>query len=101
MTKKEREILNHFLIKTSMWIHPINMDTIVSFVRGFEAGTGNKTFTSEIKSLLESKHEIFGSNQGWPNQILIYSEKKNIEWSEAFLEIGITIIEQLKSSFNS
>lgn len=97
MNSREFETLNYFLIKTQMFIHPINQATIVSFIHGFEAGTGNKTFTSILKSYLESRYEIFGSNQGWPHQISIYSEQKDVEWCEAFLEIGKTIIEKLKT----
>ncbi|MTE27039.1 hypothetical protein [Winogradskyella ouciana] len=100
MTEKQFRLLYHFLNRISMWVQPINRDTIVSFIYGFEAGTGNKIFTSALKSYLESRYEIFGSNQGWPNQISIYSEKKGIEWCEAFLEIGKTIIEKLKIENN-
>lgn len=89
--------MDHFLNRPQMWIFPIERNTIISFIHGFEAGIGNNYFTSELKNHLESKYQIFGSNQGWPNQILLYSEKTEVKWSEAFLKIGKTIIEKLKN----
>ena len=88
MEQKEIEILDHFLTKTSMWIHPINEATIVSFIHGFEARASKKTFTTKVQKYLESEYDIYGSNLGWPQQIRIYSEKNSITWVEAFLEIG-------------
>ncbi|WP_167342056.1 hypothetical protein [Nonlabens sp. SY33080] len=97
MTNKEIETLDLFINRTSMWINPIDKNTITSFIHGFEAGTDKKSFTSLLKDYLESEHNINGSNQGWPNQVLLYAQKNELSWSNAFLELGITIISKLKT----
>ncbi|MCA0133951.1 hypothetical protein [Winogradskyella alexanderae] len=96
MTNKEVKTLEHFFDRTFMWIHPIDRNTITSFIHGFEAGSDNKFFTTLLKKHLESEYNIFGSNQGWPNQVRLYAEKKEIDWNEAFFELGKTIISELK-----
>lgn len=98
MKLESLEKISHFLTRTSMWIYPINETSIVSFIQGFEAGIGKNIFTTELTRYLESEYEIYGSNQGWPRQILLYAEKRNITWSEAFLEIGRLIIDRLKTA---
>ncbi|MDC8003861.1 hypothetical protein POV27_07345 [Aureisphaera galaxeae] len=95
MNTREIETLEHFLTKTSMWIHPVNETSIVSFIHGFEAGIGSKTFTSGLKEYLESRYDLYGSNQGWPRQILLYAEKKNMEWKDAFIEIGKIVLQDI------
>lgn len=92
MSEKDVEIFEHFLNKPSMWIHPVNKSTIVSFINGFEAGINNKEFTEKLKLHIESKYDVFGSNQGWPNQISIISSNKNEHWNEVFKEIGLHIL---------
>jgi len=96
MTNKELKTLDLFINRTSMWINPIDKNTITSFIHGFEAGTDKKSFTSLLKNYLESEHNIYGSNQGWPNQVLLYAEKNDLSWSDAFFELGKTIISELK-----
>ncbi len=100
MKNKELKTLEHFLTRTSRWIHPTNKTSIVSFIHGFEAGIEKKSFTYEIKEYLESEYEIYGSNQGWPHQIFLYAEKRKITWNEAFIEIGKLILERLKTVVN-
>ncbi|MDG5493227.1 hypothetical protein [Psychroserpens sp. SPM9] len=100
MNPKELKILEHFLDRTSMWINPIDRATITSFVHGFEAGTDNKAFTSKLKKLLETEHNIYGSNQGWPNQVFLYAEKRNMKWSEAFNELGKEILDKIINGKN-
>ncbi|WP_347923685.1 hypothetical protein [Pontimicrobium sp. SW4] len=96
MTIKELKTLDHFIERTSMWIYPIDRNTITSFIHGFQAGSDNKCFTSTLKNHLESKHNIYGSNQGWPNQVSLYAEKKEMNWSNAFFELGKIILKELK-----
>ena len=96
MTNKALKILESFIERTSMWVNPIDRTTITSFIHGFEAGTDNKSFTSSLKSHLESEHHIYGSSQGWPNQVLLYAEKKEMNWNDAFFELGKIIIMGLK-----
>jgi hypothetical protein len=53
--------------------------------------------TSELKKHLETEYEIYGSNQGWTRQVLLYAEKRNIEWSQAFTELGKVILDKIKT----
>jgi hypothetical protein len=96
MKPKEINTLELFLERTSMWINPIDRSTITSFIYGFEAGIENKSFTSNLKNYLESKHKIYGSNQGWPNQVFLYSEQRAMKWSDAFFELGKEILTDVK-----
>ena len=96
MTNKELKTLDLFINRTSMWINPIDRTTITSFIHGFEAGTDNKFFTSLLKDYLESEHNIYGSNQGWPNQVLLYAEKNKLNWNDAFFELGRVIIKKIE-----
>jgi hypothetical protein len=95
MTNKELKTLEFFIDRTSMWINPIDRNTITSFIHGFEAGSDKKIFTSLLKDYLESEHNIYGSNQGWPNQVLRYAEKKKLSWNDAFFELGKVIIKEI------
>lgn len=101
MDSKEIKTLEHFLTRTGMWVYPINESTIVSFIHGFEAGINNKTFTLELKEYLESENNIYGLNQGWPRQVLLFSEKRKISWHEAFIEAGKETIEKIKRDCSS
>lgn len=100
MNNREIETLKHFLTRPSMWIHPISETSIVSFIHGFEAGLNDRPFTSELKEYLELEHDIYGSNKGWPRQILLYAEKRDLEWSAAFMEIGKLLLDRIKKSAN-
>lgn len=97
MKEKEIEILEYLLDKTGLMVYPINKISIINFIYGFEAGIGHNTFTSELKEYLEGKYDIYGSNPGWPRQVQLYAEKNNLEWSEAFIKIGKTIIGRIKT----
>ena len=87
ITNNALKTLANFVDRTSLWINPIDRNSITSFIHGFEAGTENKCFTSTLKNHLESEHNIYGSNQGWPNQVFLYAEKKEMNWNDAFFEL--------------
>lgn len=93
LDKERLDTLKLFLSKPNLWISSINKSSVVSFIHGFEAGAKNCFFTNQIKQYMEMEFEIFGSNQGWPNQISIYAKKNGLEWDDAFFKISIKILE--------
>lgn len=84
-----------------MFVNPVNKSSIVSFIHGFEQGINEIVFTSELKEYLKLNHDVHGSNQGWPRQIKLYSEQRNIEWKEAFVEVATYVLKELKGKINT
>lgn len=80
-----------FLKRPLMFIRTLNQNEVIAFVGGFEWG-GETVITSGIKTHLEDKYQITGSNQGWPRQIEIYSKRKRITWFEAFQEVALIVL---------
>lgn len=87
--------LMYFSVLTRMCVHPVNKDTIVSLVHGYELGRGNKLdLTLHIRQLMTKKYKIEYSSDGWPGQIERYAKKKSMSWVIAFRQIIIGLIWQ-------
>ena len=84
MDEKLIESLSHFIQNPHMWIHPVNRETIISFIHGFESGSQNNKLTFEMRKLLSESYEIKYSSDGWSGQIDRLSEKQNSNWIEIF-----------------
>jgi len=87
------EMLSLFITRTEMFVHPVNRDTIVSFVSGYQAGRGERfDFDTPLKLLMADKYKTYYSSDGWPGQIERYAKKKSIGWVMAFSRIMIELI---------
>lgn len=92
------ELLEFFRLRPGMWIQPINQTTVVAFIHGLEAGANDQRFTQTLKAYLETTHDLYGSNQGWPRQIQLYAEKMDLDWAAAFFELAAVVLNRLESS---
>ena len=77
-----------------MYIHPINRDTIISFMHGIGFGMGKEPqWTLLLKEFISEKYNIIGGALGWPHQIEKYSNTNNVKWTEAFKSLMVQLIE--------
>jgi hypothetical protein len=80
---------NRFLPRIRMYIQPINKDTVVAFIYGYEQGRSQTcSFSEEMSMLLQDKHRIVKRAMGWPEQLQRYADKKGVDWIEAFQQIS-------------
>ena len=98
MQKNKIETLEHFINRTGMHIVPITELSIISWIHGFEEGSGTNIFTKSLKEHLEVTFEIYGGCLGWPRHIRLYSEKSKTDWNNAFFEIAKIIVDKLKDN---
>ena len=95
MRTTDHENMIHFLNRPSMYISTVNKDKIVSFMHGADFGKQNKPYwTKKLKEFISTKFNINGGALGWPNQVEIYSQKKNLNWTEAFKKLMLQMIEE-------
>lgn len=97
MDYTNHELLTFFLKRMGMYIHPINRNTIVSFIHGFETAARSRTFTEELKNYLEISYQIYGSNQGWPRQVELLAENWGVSWEDGFVQVATVILEKQKN----
>ncbi|MDW3194221.1 MAG: hypothetical protein R8G66_17740 [Cytophagales bacterium] len=62
-----KETLTLFITRMAMYIHPINKETIVAFIHGYEVGLGHQTFTEVLSNHLETEFRIKKIALGWPS----------------------------------
>lgn len=91
-TRTINNVLVHFLLRTSMYVHDLTKPSITSFVSGYIVGSGKTDFTEKIKSYLENEYNIYGSSGGWPHQIDQYSKAKGIPWVSGFKQVGLNVL---------
>jgi len=83
-----------------MYINPVDQNNVVSFLHGYELGTGNKCqFTLLVRQLLTHKYRIVYSNDGWPGQIVRLAKNASGSWLTTFMEISAEIIGSEESTF--
>ena len=70
-----------------MYVNPVNRDTIVSFIHGYEIGIKNTNLTVELKKLLSDKYNVIYSSDGWSGQIDQLSKKLNITWIDTLKKL--------------
>ena len=85
MRKKDKLYFIRFILRTAMYVHPIDQSTIVSFVDGYESGADGKcALTKLLRKHFSEKLSIVCSTPGWSGQIREYSEKKGLTWVTVF-----------------
>lgn len=91
--KIEHEIeLLRFITRTGMYISPINRDTIISFIHGFESGSFNREFSEGFRQYLANKYRIRTGATGWPGQIDQLTEKRSENWLITFNQCALDFI---------
>jgi hypothetical protein len=102
MKKEDKLYFIRFILRTSMFVYPIGEHTVVSFVNGYEAGSGGK---SGIKDLLmdhfSERLSIKLGSYGWAGQIRQYAEKKGLPWVTVFKQECLEAFASDKSSLNN
>lgn len=93
MKDEHQEILTLFVNRPLLFISQIEQEQVVAFITGFEFGAKGKGYiTGPVGELLADEYRLYGSNQGWPRQVLLYAEKKGLSWFEAFKEVLLIIL---------
>jgi hypothetical protein len=93
MTKADKELLLHLVTRTGMYIYPIEANSIIHFMSGYEAGTKGKCdFTKRVRRLIADKYKVSYSSDGWPGQIKLLARKRHTTWLIVFKKITLEII---------
>jgi hypothetical protein len=93
MTKDDKILLLHFVTRTGMYIFPVDIHNIQSFITGYEIGRKNKCkFYDLSKDLLLTKHKVKYLSDGWLGQIKRLSEKKAFSNVVTFKRVALDTI---------
>ena len=93
MTKDDKILLLHFTTRTGMYIYPVDIHNIQSFITGYEIGRKNKCKFFELsKDLLLTKYKMKYLSDGWLGQIKRLSEKKAISNVVIFKRVALETI---------
>lgn len=93
MTKVDKEVLLNFITRIGMYIHPVEANTAISFIHGYEAGTENKCdFTKQVRQILMDKYKVDYRSDGWPGQIRRLAKKQHSTWLITFKKTTLEII---------
>jgi hypothetical protein len=93
MTKDDKILLLRFVTRTGMYIFPVDIHNIQSFITGYEIGRKNKCkFYDLSKDLLLTKHKVKYLSDGWLGQIKRLSEKKAFSNVVTFKRVALDTI---------
>jgi len=93
MTSNHRDQLIWFVLRTGMYIQPIDEHTILSFLLGFEIGTKGKCcFRELLRERLEDKYKIRYAGRGVTEQIEKLARKRNDTWVMTFRKLAMEIL---------
>ena len=93
MTKDDKILLLHFVTRTGMYVYPVDIYNIQSFITGYETGRRNKChFYNLCKDLLSTKYKIHYLSNGLLGQIQKLSEKQLTTDIIIFKKIAIEAI---------
>ncbi len=82
-----------FVVRTGMFVQPINEHTILSFLYGYEMGTkGKYQFTRMLKDILEKKYRIAWGSRGLPEQIEKLAKKRKDTWVLTFKKVAMEVL---------
>lgn len=90
MTDDDKLLLIHFVTRTGMYIYPVDINNIQSFITGYETGRKNDcNFYEMSKSLLSNKYKIKYLSDGWLGQLKKLSEKLSLSHIVVFKKIAL------------
>lgn len=93
MTKDDKILLVHFVTRTGMYIHPVDIHNIQSFLHGYEAGRKNKChFYESAKDLLSKKYKLKYLSDGLLGQLKRLAKKQSVSEVVAFRRIALEVI---------
>ncbi len=93
MTDDDKLLLMHFVTRTGMYINPVDINNIQSFITGYETGRKNECNFYEIsKSLLSKKYKIKYLSDGWAGQIKRLSKELSLADIVVFKKIALETI---------
>ena len=93
MTKKDKLLFVHFILRPPLYAWPVTKDTIVAFVRGYEIGRlGKCNFTDLMNTHLSKKIPVKQRALGWPDQITSLAQKKSLNWITAFKQESLEVL---------
>ena len=85
--------ISHFVQRTGMYVQPVDLRTVTSFIDGYETGLGNTELTDSIKNYLISNYDIEYSSDGWPGQIQRFGDTINLSWLDTFKKVVREMLE--------
>jgi hypothetical protein len=93
MTKDDKELLLQMVARIGMFIHPLEADSAINFIHGYETGTRDQCdFTKQLRQLLSDKYKLAYSNDGWPGQIRSLAKKRSSTWLIIFRRLTLETI---------
>ncbi len=90
MTNNHRDELIWFVLRTGMYIRPIDERNINSFLTGFEVcAKGKCSFTQLLAERLEGKYKIRYAERGLTQQIEKLAKRRNDSWVMTFRKLAM------------
>lgn len=93
MTTKQKDNLNHFILRPEMWIRIPDKDQVVAFIHGVEFGDDSVKLTEILSTILEKRYKIKKTATGWPYQVQRFAKKKKLLWFDAFKLLMLEILD--------
>lgn len=93
MIDKDKITLLLFITRTSMFIPCVDEKNVISFIHGFEIGSKDSCdFTKLLKTHFAENLAIPSSSDGWSGQIKRFANKKLMDWTTAFKQVGLEVL---------
>jgi hypothetical protein len=93
MTKDDKLLLLHFMTRTGMYVYPVDLSNIASFLCGYDAGRKNEcNFLQSLKDLLQKKYKIEYLSDGWAGQIKRLAEQESLSQIIILKRVALDII---------
>lgn len=92
MNSIHREFLIFFFLRKGMYVNPVNRDTVVSFLAGYECGQREHMFIPLLKETLTNKYKLPYSNTGWIGQMDKLAEREGDTWVNALTKLSLFIL---------
>ena len=93
MTSNHRNQLIWFVLRTGMYIQPVDEPNIISFLTGFEScAKGKCCFKQLLRERLEDKYKIKYPERGLTQQIEKLAKRRNDSWVMAFRKLAMEVL---------
>lgn len=87
------ENLTRFVTRMGMYIGKETEDSIISFIHGYEIGSGEKCqFTKILDKYLENEYQIPRMSTGWPGKIRELTTRNNKSWVSNFRKVTLEVL---------
>ena len=93
LTRAEVERMIHFLYRMPMYIGRISQEGILAFMHGADFGKRHEPYwTKLLNEYINDQCKIYGGAVGWPAQVEKFSKKHEIDWTEAFKLLMLSML---------